>query len=149
MKWLWLSVVVIAADLASKEAARQILADAPIALMPGLNLSLVYNTGMAFGLLSDEQWRLPLLLLPLVICVVLLHWLYTATSVLLRLALALVIGGAIGNLYERLLLGKVTDFIDAYLYKWHWPTFNVADSAITIGVVILVFCLWKDETTKT
>ena len=144
MRWLWLSLVVIAVDLGSKELATSMLSGNRISLLPGLDLTLAYNTGMAFGLLRDEKWRLLLLLLPLPICGVLLYWLHTATSTVSRVAIALVIGGALGNLYERMMFGKVTDFIDLYLGQWHWPTFNVADSAITIGAVILCFCFYRE-----
>lgn len=148
MRWLWLALAVTAADLGSKELAESMLGDGRVPLLPGLNLALAYNTGMAFGMLQDDKWRLLLLLLPLPVCGVLLYWLHTATSTLSRAAIALIIGGALGNLYERLMFGKVTDFIDVYVGQWHWPTFNVADSAITVGAVILCFCFYLEDSAK-
>ena len=145
MKWLWLSAAVLALDLGSKSLMASILATGDIAVMPGFNLALVYNTGMGFGMLADAKWRLLLLLLPLVVCAVLLYWLHTATSTLFRVAIALVIGGALGNLYERFAHGMVTDFIDVYIHKWHWPTFNIADTAISVGAVIMIVYFYRQD----
>jgi signal peptidase II len=115
-----------------------------------LSFSHVRNRGAAFGLLSD--WDLPyqpLLLSVLSIAALLAITLYfvrlPATARLPRLALALVLGGAVGNLIDRLRLGYVVDFIHVYWRQHQWPDFNVADSAITVGVTLLVFDILRSS----
>ena len=112
------------------------------------------NRGMAFGLFSDGESAIRRLLLVGVALVVLLVvvamlWKLPSeagrTSRLTGSALALVLGGAIGNLYDRAIRGSVTDFLDVYLGDWHWPAFNVADSAITIGAILLAMSLLLDK----
>lgn len=112
-------------------------------LLPVLNLTLVHNLGAAFSFLSDaggwQRWFFAGI--SLVVSVVLGVWLarLPACQRLLPLALSLVLGGALGNLWDRLYLGYVIDFIDVYYQQYHWPAFNVADSAITIGAILLIF----------
>jgi len=143
MKWLWLSAAVLMLDRFTKMLAEHYLAGIGIlALFPGLNLVLVHNPGAAFGLLAAGGWQRWFLLgTSVLFCVLILGWMLWdrrpyARS--LRGALALVLGGAAGNLWDRLAQGRVTDFIDLYLLQWHWPTFNLADAAITVGVVVLL-----------
>ena len=106
------------------------------------NLVLVHNTGAAFSFLSDaggwQRWFFGVV--AGIISVVLAVWLarIPARQRLLPAALALILGGALGNLWDRLTLGYVIDFIDLYYQHHHWPAFNVADSAITVGAVLLV-----------
>jgi signal peptidase II len=109
-----------------------------------LHLTYVRNRGAAFGILSDAQLPYQSVLFSLVSAVALLAiavyaWRLPAGSHLPRLALSLVIGGAVGNLIDRARLGYVIDFVDAFWGSYHWPAFNVADSAISVGVVLLVF----------
>ena len=140
---LWLAASIVALDQLTKAIAEFWLElYTPVPLLPGLNLTLVYNEGAAFSLLSDaggwQRWLF--VLITVVIVAVLLRWLWrlppgqrwTAG------ALAAILGGAIGNLIDRIATGRVVDFIDLYAGTWHWPAFNVADSAITVGAVILV-----------
>ncbi len=116
---------------------------APITLVDGfLALTLVMNTGLAFGLLSGlpTAWRWVVALLSIVALIVLAR---VAVRVLTdgglpaRWSVALLFGGAVGNLIDRARLGAVVDFVDVYYNGYHWPAFNVADSAITIGVIFL------------
>jgi signal peptidase II len=104
---------------------------------------LVYNRGAAFSFLSDaDGWqRIFFIVLTVVVLVFMLRWLrsLTASQSLLAAALSLIIGGAIGNLIDRIATGQVVDFLDFYYQTWHWPAFNVADSAITLGVVLLLY----------
>lgn len=107
------------------------------------SLTYVRNRGGAFGFLSDMPavWRETFFITFAIVTVALLVWMLRKTPVedlVQRLALALVIGGAAGNLYDRIRYGEVIDFLDVYFRKWHWPAFNVADSAITVGVALLV-----------
>ncbi len=143
LKWLWLSVIAVALDQASK---LMIIASMKlyesIALLPGFNLVHVRNTGAAFSFLSDaggwQRWFFAIL--ALIISVVLTVWLARLKNneVLLAIALSLVLGGAIGNLIDRVAYGYVVDFLDVYYQSWHWPAFNVADSAITLGVALML-----------
>ena len=143
MKWLWVSVVILVVDQCTK-----LLADAMLALheqqilLPVLALRKAYNSGAAFSFLSDASgWqRWFFVLLAVVVILILVAWLRRLPSgqVLAAWALALILGGAAGNLIDRLVYGYVIDFIDVYYGSWHWPTFNIADSAITVGACLLL-----------
>ncbi len=142
MRWLWLSVIIVALDQASKFMVSEHLADRPpLELTPWLNLILAYNTGAAFSFLGDaggwQRWFF--ILLAVMVSIFLLLWLLRARhNPWLSCALALVLGGAVGNLIDRVHLGHVVDFIDFHLGNWHFATFNLADSAITIGAILLL-----------
>ena len=117
-----------------------------------LNWTLLYNRGAAFSFLSDaggwQQWLLGGLAGAVSIGIVIYIWCLSKAQVLLSLALAFVLGGALGNLYDRVTLGYFVDFIDVYLnecgmlekyfYACHWPVFNIADSAIVLGAILLL-----------
>jgi signal peptidase II len=113
-----------------------------IALFPGFNLTYVHNTGAAFSFLSEaggwQRWFFAAM--ALIISVVLTIWLARLKKheTLLAVALALVLGGAIGNLIDRLAYGYVIDFLDVYYQSRHWPAFNIADSAISVGVFLML-----------
>jgi len=143
LSWLWLSLLVLVLDQLTKYLADTGLDYAqPVALIPQLNLLLLYNPGAAFSFLSDASgWqRWFFVVIGVVISTVLLFWMRGLSRADRRvaIALALVLGGAIGNIVDRLLHGYVIDFIDVYYNGWHWPAFNIADSAITVGVVLLL-----------
>jgi signal peptidase II len=110
--------------------------------MPFFKLTYVHNTGAAFSFLSEaggwQRWFFAAL--ALVISGVIAVWLARLKhdETLLAVALSLVLGGAIGNLIDRLVYGYVIDFLDVYYQTWHWPAFNIADSAITIGVILML-----------
>lgn len=114
-----------------------------LVLLPFLSLQLTYNTGAAFSLLHDAGgWQRGFLsAVSIVIMVWLGVWIHRLTSEERRLLwpLALILGGAAGNLVDRLSTGAVTDFIVLHYRGWHWPTFNVADAAISLGVIALIF----------
>jgi len=115
-----------------------------IVIVPGLaNLTYIRNTGAAFGLLSglDPAYTQPIFIGATALAVVALGYLYMTAPpghAWTRWGVALVLGGAVGNLIDRLRLGEVIDFIDLYWGPYHWPAFNVADSAITIGVALIL-----------
>ncbi len=141
--WLPLSLLVIVLDQWSKVIATANLKYAdPIAVLPGFNWLLVHNQGGAFSFLSDHAgWqRWFFLATSSVITLVLLVWLRRSPARLwsLCLPLALLVGGAVGNLIDRARLGYVIDFIDVYYGNSHWPAFNLADSAITLGIIMLI-----------
>ena len=107
-----------------------------------LNLTHVRNTGVAFGLFASHgmnggSWLLTLLGLAALAAVAIYFWFASVHDRLLLVSLALVVGGAVGNLIDRMSSGAVTDLIDVYVGTWHWPSFNVADSAISIGIVLM------------
>ena len=157
LRWLWLSFIIILLDQASKQLVENsLLVFESVSLLPFLNLTLVYNEGAAFSFLSDQGgWqRWLFVLLAGAVTLVLLFWLRRLrnTELWLAVALSLIIGGAVGNLLDRLLFGHVIDFIDIYYRQWHWPAFNVADSAISVGVVLILidgFFGRKDQDQKT
>jgi len=113
-------------------------------VIPGLlNLVYVQNKGMAFGMLNElpKVWRLPLFLGISVLAIVIIGHLFRQTparAALMPAALALILSGAIGNLLDRFRWGYVVDFIQVHFRQHYWPTFNVADSAITVGIALLV-----------
>lgn len=143
LKWLWLSGLVIVLDQISKQmvsASFELYERLPV--VPSFNITLLHNRGAAFSFLNDaggwQRWFF--VLLALGISVYLLQWLrkLPAHRLCLAIALALILGGAIGNLWDRLLHGFVVDFIQVYYQQWYFPAFNVADSAITVGAVLLL-----------
>lgn len=144
VSWLWVSAVVIVLDQASKLLALAKLQPyEPVAVIDGfLNWMLAFNPGAAFSFLADsggwQRWFFTVL--ALVVSAVLVVWLSRTARADWRNAapLALIIGGAIGNVIDRARLGHVVDFIDVYVAQYHWPAFNIADSAICIGAVGLV-----------
>ncbi len=136
--------LVILLDQASKVLATALIIQ-PIEVTGFFNLVLTHNTGVSFGLLSGQAAGL-LSLLAVAVMAGLLYWASKETGSLVRQAIGLIVGGAIGNVLDRLLgsiLGLlerpgVVDFLDFHLAGWHWPAFNLADSAITIGVILLI-----------
>ena len=124
-----------------------------ITVTPFLNLVMAWNRGVSFGIgQSDHDWA-PLILagMAMVIVVAMLVWLRRADTLLGRVAIGGIIGGAIGNVVDRLRFGAVADFIDVHVAGHHWPAFNLADSAITVGAVILVVVSFfgRRDSTKT
>ena len=104
------------------------------------NIVLIYNRGMSFGLFNGAGGLNALLfsLVAAVIVTALIYWLSRVESPLLAVAIGLIISGAIGNVIDRIRLGAVVDFLDFHAGSWHWPAFNVADSAICIGVAVML-----------
>ena len=151
MKWLWLSAVVVFLDQVTKYLATQSLQlHTPLAVLPGFNLTLTHNTGAAFSILSQaggwQRWFFILLTVTISIAIVI--WLQNLSRHRRWMAccLALILGGALGNLCDRVILGYVIDFIDVYYHNLHWPAFNIADIAISIGAVILIIdSFWFSE----
>jgi len=141
--WLAVSAVIVVLDLWTKQIATASLElYRPVEVTSWLNMTLAHNYGAAFSFLSDaggwQRWFFTIL--ASIVTVVLFVWLLRLPKEekLTGLSLGLVIGGAIGNLVDRINNGYVVDFIDVYARGWHWPAFNIADSAITCGVVLLL-----------
>ncbi|MBY5926895.1 signal peptidase II [Halomonas sp. DP4Y7-1] len=144
LRWWWLALVWIVLDLGTKALMSQSLSYAtPVEVLPFFNLTLLHNTGAAFSFLADHPgWQ---------------RWLFAAIAVaatvgltiwmkrlrqdekLLGACLALIIGGALGNLYDRLVHGYVVDFLSFHVAGWYYPAFNVADIGITLGAIGLIW----------
>lgn len=140
---LWLAAFIVLLDQASKWGVdTQMQLFESIAIAPSVNLTYVHNTGAAFSFLSQAGgWQRWLFAgLAVVMSGFMTLWLLRlqAHQRLLACGLSLVLGGAIGNLIDRVAYGYVIDFIDVYYNNWHWPAFNIADSAICVGVALLL-----------
>jgi signal peptidase II len=108
----------------------------------------VRNPGAAFGILADSAWRLPFFLIVALIAVVGILWYLRTlpvTAKWMHLSLGLIFSGAVGNVIDRIRLGEVVDFVGVHWYQYHWPAFNVADSAICVGVTILLLLSLQEE----
>jgi len=143
MSWFWPLGVILAVallDQGTKALARVLLTEgAPLELSPFLDLNLGSNSGIVFGLFAAAEWGpWPLIAATALAAAGLSYWLIKETSPLSRFALTLLIGGALGNLWDRLARGAVTDFLDLHARGHHWPAFNMADSAIVIGAALLL-----------
>lgn len=141
--WLGVSAVVIALDLYSKHLIQSALAYGEhIVVTPFFDLVLFLNQGAAFSFLADAGgWqRVFFSVFALVAAGIIIHLLRKHTGQkIFCLALSLILGGALGNLYDRLTLGHVVDFLYFHYHDYYWPAFNVADSAITVGVALLLW----------
>lgn len=143
LNWLWLALLVLVLDLLTKAwAENSLVYGHPVAILPFLNWTLAYNPGAAFSFLADaggwQRWFF--VGLGLVVSAVLVVWLSRLPrgSLWLPIAITLLLGGAIGNLHDRLLQGYVVDFIHVYWQDWHFPAFNIADMGISAGAVMLI-----------
>ncbi len=143
LNWLWLSGLIIVLDQISKWLAERFLEPfVPVSVMPSFNLTLVYNKGAAFSFLSQaggwQRWFFSGLAIAVSVFIILWLRRLHARDTWTAAGLSLVLGGAIGNLIDRLIYGHVIDFIDVFYSTYHYPTFNVADSAITVGAALLI-----------
>lgn len=112
------------------------------------NITYVRNKGAAFGILSESAYRVPFFITVSLAAAAGIIWYLSrleANKKLAAFALSLVFSGAIGNLIDRIRLGEVIDFLDVHWHQYHWPAFNVADSAITVGVALLIVDMWREE----
>ena len=145
MRWLALAAGVVVADFASKAWVLAVFhLHETVEVLPFFNLVLVFNAGAAFSFLAGaggwQKWFFVVLALIISVWLIVMIRQHAAER-LMPLALALVLGGALGNVIDRLRFGAVVDFLDFHVVGWHWPAFNVADSAITVGVALL---LWHE-----
>lgn len=166
--WLLLISILVVIDQATKRIAEASLQFAePVPVFPMFNFMLVYNEGAAFSLLSEaggwQRWFF--VVLAISVCAYLLYWLRSLKphEKLLGVGLSLIISGALGNLIDRALFGKVTDFIDfhyqadscIYFFFYlpggscHWPTFNIADILISVGAVFMAIQIFREPTNHT
>ena len=148
LRWLWLSLAVIIVDQITKHwvlASFRVGEDLPLTSFA--SLVLAFNTGAAFSFLAGEDgWQRWLFALVAVAASIAMAWfLRRGGRALFCAGLALIIGGAIGNLYDRLTLGHVVDFMLLHYRDWHYPAFNVADSAITVGAAALIIDSFRER----
>jgi signal peptidase II len=148
LKWLWLAVLVIVIDLGTKAMATAMLTYGnPVPVLPLFNLTLLHNTGAAFSFLAEaagwQRWFF--VVLALVVSVVLVGWLRNLQrhETWTAIAIALILGGALGNVYDRVVHGYVVDFLHFYWQSWHFPAFNLADTAITIGAAMMILDVFR------
>ena len=155
LKWLWLAAVVVVLDLGTKWLATDMLDYAiSVPVLPFFNFTLLHNTGAAFSFLAGaggwQRWFFAILAVG--ISVMLVKWLASIKDdKWLAVAIALVLGGALGNLYDRVLFGYVVDFLHFYWGNNHFPAFNLADSAITVGAIMMALDIFRkpsEETTE-
>ena len=149
---LILAAVVLVADQVSKWYILYVVGLPQVGHIPllalgpfGFDLTMVWNRGVTFGMFAESAAGAVWLLVGIKLAVVawLLLWLRRAASRTEATAIGLIIGGALGNILDRLRIGAVTDFIDAHYGGWHWPTFNMADVAIVCGVTLLVLTSFR------
>ncbi len=150
LKWLWLTAVVVILDQYSKHIASSSMElYQQIAVMPMFNWTLMHNTGAAFSFLHDaggwQRWFFTAV--AVFFSVVIVFWIkrLQADEKLQAIALAMILGGALGNVIDRIYLGHVVDFIQVYYQQWYWPAFNLADSAITVGVVLMIIDMIREQ----
>ncbi len=142
LTYIYVAILVFVIDIITKNLAEIFLEGRSVDLLPFLQFTLVYNKGVAFGMFSDlpDSVRVPLLLIPPIIALVITA-LYSISSKsrLTSLIMGLIAGGALGNFYDRLVLGRVRDFIYLHWHDYYWPAFNIADASISVGVGVLLF----------
>lgn len=142
LPWLGIAVLIVLFDQLSKIWISRILGYGQvIELTPFFNLMLAYNKGAAFSFLASQAgWQRYFFTIISIVAIIFIVYLLKrhAGQKLFCLSLALILGGAIGNLVDRSLYGHVIDFLDMHVAGWHWPTFNIADCGITIGAVLFI-----------
>jgi signal peptidase II len=150
LKYLWISALVLVFDQISKYIANTSMSlYQTIEVVPYFNFTLAYNYGAAFSFLADaggwQRWFFTGL--AAIFSVVIFVWItrLKSSAKLEAISLSLILGGAIGNLVDRLIFGYVIDFLDVYYQSYHWPAFNIADSAICIGAVLLILDSFKKK----
>ena len=148
LRWLWLAALVVVLDLGTKAMATATLNYGnPVPVMPMFNLTLLHNTGAAFSFLAGaagwQRWFF--ITLALVVSVFLVRWLkqLKADETWSAIAIALILGGALGNVYDRVVHGYVVDFLHFYWNDYHFPAFNIADTAITIGAGMMILDIFR------
>lgn len=144
LKYFILAIIIIVADLYTKHLANTTLEFAkPLKITSFFNLTLLYNHGAAFSLLSNDQtsWQMIMFSAISLIAAIVLTYLIIKQppkDKISLLSFSLILGGALGNFYDRAFQGYVIDFLDFHIGNYHWPSFNIADSAITCGVILLI-----------
>ncbi|TLP45416.1 signal peptidase II [Cohaesibacter sp. CAU 1516] len=151
-RWVWALIgATTTADQLTKAAALSLLSQVnSVAVFPGLDLTLSFNEGVSFGLFSDLMAGKPLVMAALTgtLTGILAIMAFRARHPVEQIGFSLIVGGALGNVVDRLRQGAVTDFIDLSFQGWRWPTFNTADIAITFGALFIVFATFASHRSK-
>lgn len=147
-KWLGLAALIVVVDQITKLVAEQSMRFGErINILPVFDLTLVYNRGAAFSFLAQgdgwQRWFLSVIAVAASIFIVWLMKTQAQDSRRMMLALTLILAGAIGNLIDRLFYGHVVDFLLVYWHPWYYPAFNIADTAITLGAILLIWDEWR------
>lgn len=151
IRWVWIAALIVMVDQYLKNWATIYLTmGVPRALLPMFNLTLAHNRGAAFSFLNRAgNWQILFFGgVAAIVSVAIVIWLIRlpARKNLLSIGLSFVLGGALGNLIDRVRFGYVVDFIDFYVHKWHWPAFNIADASIVLGATLLfITIIWKEK----
>lgn len=145
---LVIGLAVLVADLITKQIMLGWIFDPPrrVEILPFLNFAPVWNPGISFGMLADAGGAVPMLLTALAFAVA--AWMVLKAPGFKRFerfGAGLIAGGAVGNALDRIRFGKVVDFIDVYVQTWHWPAFNIADAAITVGAFLWIVSLFVEK----
>ncbi|GAA0858005.1 signal peptidase II [Aliiglaciecola litoralis] len=150
LRFLWLTLVTIGLDQWTKHAiVGSMDLYQSIQITPFFNLTYTHNYGAAFSLFSDasgwQRWFFTVI--ALVVSVVIIRWLKSTpkSQIMLPVAFSLILGGAIGNVYDRVSYGYVVDFLHVYYQQYDWPVFNIADSAICLGAALLIVDMFKNK----
>jgi signal peptidase II len=151
-------LLIVSADVLVLDQATKLYIDSRFMLHQSVtvvenffHITYVRNKGAAFGIFADSAVRIPFFITVSIVAAVGIIWyLYRLSEEqrMVQFALSLIFAGALGNLIDRIRLGEVIDFLDVHWYQYHWPAFNIADSAITVGVGILLVDLWREERKK-
>ncbi|NRP09308.1 MULTISPECIES: signal peptidase II [unclassified Marinobacterium] len=143
LQWLWLSLAIVVLDLGSKALASSMLSyNLPISIFPIFDLRLLHNTGAAFSFLASEAgWQRWLFVtIAVVVSGLIVHWLRQTEpeQKIQAFGYAAILGGALGNLFDRIVHGYVVDFLSFHYAGWYFPAFNIADVGITLGAIALI-----------
>lgn len=151
--WVFIVILVFVVDRITKNLMLDYLyVEEPVGVLPILNLFLTFNPGAAFSFLKHangwQEWLFEAIAIGVSIFLVIWQIKIPVKQLWLKIALAFVLGGTLGNLYDRILYHAVIDFIDFYFKNWHYPTFNVADIAICVGAGMLIIDIFKRKKTN-
>ena len=151
--WILIVILIFTLDQVSKHLViNNLVLEEPVNLLPFLNLFFTFNPGAAFSFLNKaggwQEWLFGGV--AVVVGVFLVIWLYRMKEQdkWLKVSLALILGGTLGNLYDRIVYHQVVDFIDLFFKDWHYPVFNIADAAISIGAVMLIIDVFRKKDSK-
>lgn len=148
--WIFVAILIFALDRITKVLVLQHLQfEQPVNILPVFNLFFTFNSGSAFGFLNNaggwQEWLF--ILIAIVVSTFLIIWQFSISikNIWLKISLALILGGTLGNTYDRFVYHNVIDFLNFYFRQWHYPTFNLADSAICVGAAMLVIDIIRNE----
>jgi signal peptidase II len=148
--WIFIAILIFILDRITKTLVLQYLPfRLPVDVFPGFNLFFTFNTGSAFGFLNNasgwQGWLFSSIAIAVSIFLIIWQFKINTKYAWLKIALALILGGTLGNLYDRIFYQYVIDFLDFYFREWHYATFNLADSAICVGAGMLIIHTFQKE----